>query len=218
MTAKTWTCRWGLHHHNSICVQADTINSQFYWTTFLWVILYICSLLPIPFYILVLIVSQNDSSSSSCTSRKILNYDLYSTIFILISSENLKYKLLGMDFPFFMFMVSCIMNQYQQLSNKMWLYTVYYISVICSTCFGWYLHPSSEAHITILQHLALVRLFLPPSVIMEELELQFQIPHDSTNAYNCILQHLALVRPFLLPSVIMEELELQFKLLHNSGR
>jgi len=28
------------------------------------------------------------------------------------------------------------------------LYTVYYISVNCPTCFGWYLHPSSGAHIT----------------------------------------------------------------------
>jgi hypothetical protein len=29
-----------------------------------------------------------------------------------------------------------------------WLYTVYYISVNCSTCFGWWFHPSSGAHIT----------------------------------------------------------------------
>jgi len=25
------------------------------------------------------------------------------------------------------------------------LYTVYYISANCSTCFGWYLHPSQRA-------------------------------------------------------------------------
>ena len=30
------------------------------------------------------------------------------------------------------------------------LYTVYYISVNCSTCFGWYLHPSSGAQITVI--------------------------------------------------------------------
>ena len=30
------------------------------------------------------------------------------------------------------------------------LYTVYYISVNCSTCFGWYLHLSSGAHITVI--------------------------------------------------------------------
>ena len=36
-----------------------------------------------------------------------------------------------------------------QLSNKMRLYTVYYISVNCSTCFGWYLHPSSGAQTTV---------------------------------------------------------------------
>jgi len=29
------------------------------------------------------------------------------------------------------------------------LYTVYYISVICSTCFVWYPHPSSGAHINV---------------------------------------------------------------------
>jgi len=28
-------------------------------------------------------------------------------------------------------------------------YTIYYISVNCSTCFGWYPHPSSGAHITV---------------------------------------------------------------------
>jgi len=30
------------------------------------------------------------------------------------------------------------------------LYTVYYISVNCSTFFGWLLHPSSGAHITVI--------------------------------------------------------------------
>jgi len=30
------------------------------------------------------------------------------------------------------------------------LYTVYYISVNCCTCFGWLLHPSSGAHIYVI--------------------------------------------------------------------
>jgi hypothetical protein len=30
------------------------------------------------------------------------------------------------------------------------LYTVYYTSVSCSTCFGWLLHPSSGAHINVI--------------------------------------------------------------------
>ena len=34
--------------------------------------------------------------------------------------------------------------------QQMRLYTVYYISVNCSTCFGWLLHPSSGAHITVI--------------------------------------------------------------------
>ena len=38
---------------------------------------------------------------------------------------------------FFMFMGPRIVNQCQQLSNKMRLYTVYFISVNCSTRFGW---------------------------------------------------------------------------------
>ena len=36
------------------------------------------------------------------------------------------------------------------MSNKRRLYTVYYISVNCSTCFGWLIHPSSEALITVI--------------------------------------------------------------------
>jgi hypothetical protein len=32
----------------------------------------------------------------------------------------------------------------------MQLYTVYYIPVNCSTCFGWLLHPSSGARITVI--------------------------------------------------------------------
>jgi len=30
------------------------------------------------------------------------------------------------------------------------LYTVYHISVNCSTCLGWLFHPSSGAHITVI--------------------------------------------------------------------
>jgi len=30
------------------------------------------------------------------------------------------------------------------------LHTVHYISVNCSTCFGWWLHPSSGVHITVI--------------------------------------------------------------------
>jgi hypothetical protein len=47
----------------------------------------------------------------------------------------------------FMIVGPCIMNQCQQSSNKMRLYTVYYISVNWCTCFGWWFHPSSGAHI-----------------------------------------------------------------------
>jgi len=32
----------------------------------------------------------------------------------------------------------------------MQLYTIYYISVDCSTCFGWLFHPSLGAHVTVV--------------------------------------------------------------------
>jgi hypothetical protein len=35
------------------------------------------------------------------------------------------------------------------VSNKMQLYTVYLFLENCSTCFGWYIHPSSGAHTTV---------------------------------------------------------------------
>ena len=35
------------------------------------------------------------------------------------------------------------------ISNKMQRYTVYLFLENCSTCFGWYLHPSSGAHTTV---------------------------------------------------------------------
>jgi hypothetical protein len=41
------------------------------------------------------------------------------------------------DCSVFVFMRTYIVNQCQQLCNKLRLYTVYYISVNCSTCFGW---------------------------------------------------------------------------------
>ena len=50
----------------------------------------------------------------------------------------------------FTFFGPCIVNQCQWMFNNMRLYTVYYISVNCSTCFGWYLHPTSGAHITVI--------------------------------------------------------------------
>jgi hypothetical protein len=43
------------------------------------------------------------------------------------------------------FMCPCIVS----ISNKMQRYTVYLISGICSTCFGWYFHPSSGPHTTV---------------------------------------------------------------------
>ena len=38
---------------------------------------------------------------------------------------------------------------FRYISNKMQRYTVYLFLEICSTCFGWYFHPSSGAHTTV---------------------------------------------------------------------
>ena len=48
----------------------------------------------------------------------------------------------------------CTLNVYQlysfwHISNKMQHYTVYLFLKNCSTCFAWYLHPSSGAHTTV---------------------------------------------------------------------
>jgi hypothetical protein len=47
------------------------------------------------------------------------------------------------------FMGPCIVNIFQYISNKMQRYTVYLYLANCSTCFEWYLHPSSGAHTTL---------------------------------------------------------------------
>jgi len=40
-------------------------------------------------------------------------------------------------------------NSFWYISNKMQFYTVYLFLGNCSTCFGWYLHPSSGTHVTV---------------------------------------------------------------------
>jgi hypothetical protein len=42
----------------------------------------------------------------------------------------------------------CIVIIFQYISNKMQRYTVYFFGK-CSTCFGWYLDPSSGAQTTV---------------------------------------------------------------------
>ena len=47
------------------------------------------------------------------------------------------------------FIGPCILSIFQYISNKMQRYTVYLYLETCSTCFGWYIHPSSGAHTTV---------------------------------------------------------------------
>ena len=49
-------------------------------------------------------------------------------------------------------------------------YIVYLFLEKCSTCFEWYLHPSSGAHTLYLQYLVLVKPLLLPADTVEELE------------------------------------------------
>jgi len=46
------------------------------------------------------------------------------------------------------FMGPCIVSIFQYISNKMQSYSLF-ISGNCSTCFGWYFHPSSGANTTV---------------------------------------------------------------------
>jgi hypothetical protein len=49
--------------------------------------------------------------------------------------------------------------------------TQFILSENCSTRFGWYHHPSSEAHKLYLQHLVFVTPLLQPAAIMKEIEV-----------------------------------------------
>ena len=48
----------------------------------------------------------------------------------------------------------------------------------CSTCFGWYLHPSPGAHTTVSTASGICHTVLLPAAIVEELGLQSQLFHD----------------------------------------
>ena len=50
-------------------------------------------------------------------------------------------------------------------------YTQFILSVNCSTCFGWFLHPSSGAQITGATASGTIQPLLLPVAIMEELRL-----------------------------------------------
>ena len=43
----------------------------------------------------------------------------------------------------------CIVSIFQYIFNKMQRYRGLFIPGNCSTCFGWYFHPSSGAHTTV---------------------------------------------------------------------
>jgi len=47
-----------------------------------------------------------------------------------------------------------------------------FISENCSTCFGWYLHPSSGVHTTVFTASGICHTVLLPAAIVEELEFQ----------------------------------------------
>jgi len=53
----------------------------------------------------------------------------------------------------------------------------FFISVNCSTCFGWIPHPSSGAQHCYLQHMVFVKPLLLPAAIVEEFHLEFHKTH-----------------------------------------
>jgi len=71
----------------------------------------------------------------------------------------------------------------QLLSNKMRLYIVHYISVNCSTCFEWLLHPSSRAHITVITASGTGQTVSATFRYRGEIGTAFQLLHDSSSFY-----------------------------------
>jgi len=59
------------------------------------------------------------------------------------------------------------------------LYTVYYISVYCSTCLGWLLQPSSGAHITVITAFGTGQTVSATFRYLGEVGRQFQLLHDN---------------------------------------
>jgi len=62
-------------------------------------------------------------------------------------------------------------------------YTQFILSVNCSTCFGWSLHPSSGAQRTVSTAAGTGQLLLLPVGIVGELRLQSHLLHDSNNSW-----------------------------------
>jgi len=58
-------------------------------------------------------------------------------------------------------------------------YTQFILSVNCSTCFKWFLHPSSGAQISVSTASGTSQPLLLPVAIVEELRLESQPLHDS---------------------------------------
>ena len=87
----------------------------------------------------------------------------------------------------FIFVGPCIVNQIQHLSNKMRLYSVSYISVGSSTCFGCW-HQTSGARTTVITASGTGQPGLPPALVVEFLLNNesgwLNSPNRSCN-YNC---------------------------------
>jgi len=61
-------------------------------------------------------------------------------------------------------------------------YTQFILSVNCSTCFGWYLHPSSVAQTTVSTASGISQLYLLPVTILAELELSSNSANIATGS------------------------------------
>jgi hypothetical protein len=62
-------------------------------------------------------------------------------------------------------------------------YTQFILSVNCSACFGWFLHPSSGAQITVSTASGTSQPLLLPVATVEELRLRSQLLHVSSNGW-----------------------------------
>jgi hypothetical protein len=81
--------------------------------------------------------------------RPCLGFVVHKLALIQIFPRTLRFSRLGYNSAIFLtFRGPCIVSIFQYIQQDAMLHSLF-ISVNCSTCFGWYLRPSSGAHTTV---------------------------------------------------------------------
>ena len=96
-------------------------------------------------------------------------------------------------------------NVYVNECQTRWNCTQFILSVNCSTCFGWFLHPSSGAQITVPTASGASQSLLLPVAIVDELRWFL---HPSSGAKITVPTASGTSQSLLLPIAILEEMRL----------